>query len=99
MPVFKIARFRIRPESREAVEQAMREFAKYVAFELTGSSWVTYRDAKDPDRYVSLISADDEDADLRHREATGTQRFVDALYPNVVGEVEFTDYSEVAAST
>jgi quinol monooxygenase YgiN len=98
MPVIKIARYRIRPESREAVEQAMRDFAKYVAFELPDSTWVTYSEATDPDRYVSVITAVDEDADHRHRDAVGTKRFVEALYPNVVGEVELTDYQPVASS-
>ena len=98
MPVIKIARYRIRPESREAVEQAMREFAKYVAFELPDSTGVTYREATDPDRYVSVITAEDVDADHRHRDAAGTKKFVEELYPNVVGEVEFTDYLPVASS-
>jgi len=98
MSIFKIARYKIRPDARDAVEQAMREFAKYVAFELGDTSWITYRDAHDPDTYVSLIRADDEAADQRHREAVGTKQFVDALYPHVIGSVEFTDYEPVASS-
>jgi quinol monooxygenase YgiN len=96
--VIKIARYQVRPESREAVEQAMREFAAHVAFELPDSTWTTYRDAKSPDRYVSVITADDPGADERHRQSPGTKKFVDALYPNVVGEVEFTEYELVANS-
>jgi len=98
MPIIKIARYQIRPEEREVVEQAMREFAAYVAFELADSTWVTYRDAAHPDRYVSVITADDEAADRRHRDAEGTKKFVDVLYPRLVGEVEFIDYTPVASS-
>lgn len=98
MPIFKIARFEIRPESRDVCERAMREFAAYVRAELGDSSWTTYRDTKAPNRYVSLIRADNAAADARHRNAPGTRRFVEVLYPNVVGEVEFVDYESVGDS-
>ncbi len=98
MPIFKIARYRIRPEARDAVEQAMREYAKRIAFDAPGSTWVTYRDAKDADLYVSLIGTSDPAAFERDSKAEGTRLFVDALYPNVVGEVEWADYEPVASS-
>jgi quinol monooxygenase YgiN len=98
MPIFKIARFEVRADAHDEVERAMREFAAHVGAELPDSSWVTYRDARHPNRYVSLISADNADADARHRSSPGTRRFVDALYPHVVGEVEFIDYDCVADS-
>lgn len=76
MAVFKIPRYEIRPEARAVVEDAIRAFAAYVAAELGGSSWITYRDAKNPNRCVSLISADNEVAEQRHRDAPGTRKFV-----------------------
>ena len=98
MPVFKIASYEVRPEAREEVERAIQEFAAYVRAELQDSSWVTYRDKKNPNRYVSLISADDEAADERHRQAPGTKRFVEVLYPRLAGLVEFTEYEPFATS-
>jgi quinol monooxygenase YgiN len=98
MPVFKIARYEIRPEARSQVERAIQEFAEYVRTELPDSSWITYRDAKNRNAYVSLIAADSPAADERHRNSPGTKRFVEALYPNVVGSVEFVDYELVAGS-
>lgn len=98
MSVFKIARYEVRPEAREEVERAIQEFAAYVRAELGDSSWVTYRDKQNPNRYVSLISADDEAADERHRKAPGTKRFVEVLYPRLVGPVEFTEYEPFATS-
>jgi quinol monooxygenase YgiN len=98
MPIFKIARYQVKPEARDAVEQAMREFAAHVAFELQGTTWVTYQEAGAPDRYVSIITAETEEDDRRHRDSAGTKKFVEALYPNVVGEVAFTDYAPVASS-
>ena len=96
--IFKIARYEVRPEARDEVERAIHEFASYVQAELAGSSWTTYRDRDNPNRYVSFISADDEEADERHRKAPGTRRFVEVLYPRLVGGVEFTDWELVAAS-
>ena len=98
MSIFKIARYEIRPEARAQVEAAIAEFAAYVGAELAGTTWATYRDAGDPHRYVSIITAESPEADRRHREAPGTRRFVDALYPTVVGDVEFTDYELLADS-
>src|SRR5262245_6056042 len=98
MPVFTLARFQVRPEAREQAERAMHEFAAYVRKDLEDSSWTTYRDPKSPTHYMSLIIADSPAAEQRHREAPGTKVFVDALYPLVVGEVEFTQYELVTSS-
>jgi quinol monooxygenase YgiN len=98
MPVFKLARFQVRPEAREQAERAMHEFATYVRKELDDSSWTTYRDPKSPTHYLSLIIADSPAADDRHRNAPGTKAFVDALYPLLVGDVEFTQYDLVTSS-
>jgi quinol monooxygenase YgiN len=98
MAVFKIARFEVRPDARDQAERAMHEFASYVRKELPDSAWTTYRDTHSPNHYVSLIRADDPAADERHRNAPGTQAFVDALYPLLVGNVEFADYELVTSS-
>ncbi|HEY5944794.1 MAG TPA: hypothetical protein VIV40_04855 [Kofleriaceae bacterium] len=98
MAVFKLARFAVRPDAREAAERAMHDFASYVRKELPDSMWTTYRDAKAPNHYVSMIRADNPAADERHRNAAGTQAFVAALYPLVEGTVEFTEYELVTSS-
>jgi quinol monooxygenase YgiN len=98
MPVFTVARFEVRPEAREQAERAMHEFATYVRTELDDSSWTTYRDPKAPAKYMSLIVADSPAAVDRHRNAAGTQAFVAALYPLLVGEIEFTHYDLVTSS-
>jgi hypothetical protein len=98
MSIFKIARYEIRPEARAEVEQAIREFALYVGLELEDSSWVTYRERAHPDRYVSLISAEDEAAEGRQRTDQGMADFTRILHPRLVGEVEISDYVLVASS-
>ncbi|HXV71633.1 MAG TPA: hypothetical protein VEB69_09545, partial [Acidimicrobiia bacterium] len=98
MAVIKIARYEVAPGSTDAIESAIVEFADYVQRKLGDSSWTTYRDRYDPTRYVSVIIADDEEADRRHREASGTVEFAEKLYPNVIGDVVFTEYDLVASS-
>ena len=98
MPVYTTARFQVRPEAREQAERVMHEFAMYVRKELDDSSWTTYRDPKAPASYLSIIVAETPAADDRHRKAPGTQAFVAALYPLVIGEVEFTQYELVTSS-
>ena len=99
MAVFKIARYSVKLGSIDEVESAIQEFARYVGSNLEDSTWTTYRRTDKPGEYVSLIQARDEEADQHHRNAPGTKRFVEVLYPNVVGEVEFTDYALLATST
>ena len=98
MPTFKIARFEIRPEARLEVERALREFALYVGLELEDSSWVTYRERANPNRYVSLIAAEDEAADSRQRTDQGAADFARILHPRLVGEVELSECVLVASS-
>jgi len=98
MPLYKVAYYEVHPEARADAERAMHEFASYVRKELPDSAWTTYRDREAPNRYISVIVADDQAADERHRNAPGTQAFVATLYPLVVGKVEFTDYELVTSS-
>ena len=98
MPTFKIARFEVRPEFRLEVERAIREFALYVGLELVDSSWVTYRERANPNRYISLIAAQDEAADSRQRNDQGTADFTRILHPHLVGEVDLSEYVLVASS-
>src|SRR5256885_17252512 len=69
MPIFKIARYEIRPEARAQVERAIHEFAAYVRAELPDSTWTTYRETHDRNRYISIITAASAAADERHRGA------------------------------
>jgi quinol monooxygenase YgiN len=98
MPVFKLARFEVRPEARADAERAMHDFAGYVRTQLTGSSWTTYRDPSSPTHYFSVITAEDAAAAERHRVAPGTEAFDAALQPLVVGDVERTDCELVTSS-
>ena len=98
MPVFKIARFAVRPDARDEVEQAMREFALYVGLELEDSSWTTYRDRRNPNVYLTLITADDDDAAEHQRTAGGSVQFARVLHSRLLTDVESREYEMVATS-
>ena len=98
MAVYKIARFEVRPDAQLDAERAMHEFATYVRNELDDSQWTTYRDRHKPTSYVSFIRADTPAADERHRNAAGTQKCVEVLYPLLVGDVDFMEMELVTSS-
>jgi quinol monooxygenase YgiN len=98
MPVFRILRFAVRPDARADVEQAMREFALYVGLELEDSSWSTYRDRKNPNVYVTVITGDDHDAVEHQRTAGGSVQFARVLQSRLLTDVETRDYELVATS-
>jgi quinol monooxygenase YgiN len=88
MPVFRIVRFAVRPDARVEVEQAMREFALFVGLELEDSSWTTYRDRRNPNVYVTVVTADDDDAAEHQRTAGGSVQFARVLQARLLTDVE-----------
>ena len=76
----------------------MREFALYVGLELEDSSWSTYRDRKNPNVYVTLITADDQDAAEHQRTAGGSVQFARVLQSRLLTDIETRDYELVATS-
>jgi quinol monooxygenase YgiN len=98
MAVYWVARFEVRPEAREDAERAMHELASYVRKELPDSMWTAYRDPSSPTHFTCFVRADHPAADERHRKAPGTQAFIAALQPLLVGEIETTYCELVTAS-
>jgi len=98
MPVFRISRFAVRPDSRGDIEQAMREYALYVGLELEDSTWTTYRDRRNPNVYVTVVMSEDEDAAEHQRTAGGSVQFARVLSTRLLTDVETRDYELVATS-
>ncbi len=98
MPVFRIARFAVRPDARDDVERAMREFALYVGLELEDSSWTVYRERRNPNCYVTVVTADDADAAEHQRTAGGSVQFARILGARLLTEVETREYELVTTS-
>jgi quinol monooxygenase YgiN len=88
MPLYTTLRFEVRAEAREEAERAMHEFASYVRGELEDSSFTIYRDPQSPTHYLAFVRATTPGADERHRGAVGTQAFMAALTPLLVGTID-----------
>ena len=98
MKIYQTAHYHITPESQAPVEKAMQEFASQLIRDFPQHSWWTARNPKDPLSYVTIIAAPDEQANEAASKSEATAKFVDALYSNVVGEVEWTDWQHVAST-
>jgi quinol monooxygenase YgiN len=100
MPIFQTADFQVKPEALGVCERAIREFVEYVAEMEQGSTlrYTSLRRPDDPTRFMHFFIFADAAAREVHRGSTGVIQFTDVLYPNLIGDVEFTEY-EMFAST
>ncbi len=96
MKLYKTARYKVKPEKIDIVEKARHEHAAHFTEQFPGILWWTVKDKEDPTRYLSLIIVTDEATNEKASESEGTAKFVDVLYPNLIGEVEWTDWEPVA---
>lgn len=89
----------MKPEALPKVLRAVSEFVAYVrkneARTLVYSAW---HDAADPLRFVHQIVCADADAHQGHSTSLAVQRFTALLYPEVQGQVEFGEYTQVAST-
>ena len=93
MSICKTAEYRVREKAVPEVEKAMHVHARNMRE--MGMLWWT---VKDGNRYISLIIAPDAATNEKASKSEGTEQFVDVLYPNVIGEVAWTDWTVVAGS-
>jgi hypothetical protein len=78
----KLARYDVDPSARTHVEAAVRDFAAYAAAELSDSTRMTLQQTKNPRSFVSVIMAEDESADERHRKASRNSSLRGAAVPS-----------------
>ena len=97
--VYQIAEYRITAASKDSVEEAMRKFAARLKSEFPNHFWWTARNAKDPLSYISIIASPDAATDEAASKSQATAEFVEALYPNVEGEVKWTELETVASTS
>jgi hypothetical protein len=98
MRIHQTAHYRIKPESQTSVEQAMHKFAARLKRDFPQHSWWTARNPKDQLSYLTVIVSPDEQINEAASKSEATAQFVDALYPNVVGEVAWADWQHVAST-
>lgn len=102
MSTYQQIQFSVKKEAVDDVKQLIRNYARYVAdyAEKHGEewSWSTYQSMKTPTDFVSVISHEDRDAELRHMDAEGTKQFAESLYVHVTANEQAVD-DLVASST
>jgi quinol monooxygenase YgiN len=99
MPVYRTARFDVRPEAVEECLAAIRELVESVRSNEPGTRlYVSLQDKVHPPRFTHFMIFEDEAADQRHQGAEATRRFMERLTPLVVGGVQVKDFKAVAST-
>jgi quinol monooxygenase YgiN len=99
MPIFYTARFKIHPAAQTSVDQAIREFIAYIKANEPGTlSYVSLQEKDDPTSYLHTFIFQDEAARNLHTNSPAVERFTAALYPETLEDVEFTEYTLLAAT-
>lgn len=99
MAIYKTARFRVKPGSLARCRAAIEEFVAYIREHEPGTRlYLALQEKRDPESFLHLMIFADAGAEESHRTSPGVQKFVAILYPETVAGVDFTDFTEVAAS-
>jgi len=99
MPIFQTAYFKVKPESRALCERAILEFIDYIKANEPGTlRYTSLQRADDPNSFMHFFIFQDEAAREIHRSSESVERFTSALYPELNGEVTFTEYAMLAST-
>jgi len=99
MPVFMTARFKVKPESREKCEQAIREFIAHVKANEPGTlRYTSLQEQSASTSFMHFFIFEDEAAREKHANSEGVNRFTAVLYPECLTPVEFVEYTLVAST-
>lgn len=98
MPIYQTARFRVQRDRLEICKHAIHEFVDYVrANEPQTLQYLAMQEMEDATSFLHVFIFANAAARDRHANSAAVQRFTDALYPNTLEPVEFTEYTIVAA--
>ncbi|MDX1435736.1 MAG: antibiotic biosynthesis monooxygenase family protein [Anaerolineales bacterium] len=94
------ADFKINPDSREIVDQAIRQFIREILENEPGTLlYTSCRDADEPNRYLHFFVFENETAEQRHRATDWVTRFTDVLYPETIDGVNFNRFDLVSSTS
>ena len=98
MPIYTIARYKVKAEGVARVEQAIERFVPYVKSGEPGTRmYLAWQQKDDPTRFVHFFIFDDEAANQLHGRSEAVKRFEEAYGPELDGgAVEFVDYELIA---
>jgi quinol monooxygenase YgiN len=99
MPIHMTARFKVKPESREKCERAIREFVDYLKQnEPETLVYTALQKADDATSFLHYFVFANQAARERHSTSAGVNRFTAVLYPECLAPVEFTEYTVLTSS-
>jgi len=99
MTIHMTARFQVQANALNECKATIREFVDYVkASEPQTLLYVSLQEKEDPTRFTHYFIFEDEAAREVHSNSNAVNKFTEALYPNLVQPVEFTEYNSFATS-
>ena len=99
MPIYMTAQFKVKPESREKCEQAVREFVDYVKrHEPRTRLYTALQETEDATNFLHFFVFENEAARDLHSNSDAVNRFTAILYPETLAPVEFREYILVASN-
>jgi quinol monooxygenase YgiN len=99
MSIHQTAYFVVRDDALAVCEQAIQQFVDYVRENEPGTLLYTSLQEKElHNHFLHYFIFRDEAARDLHANSDAVKRFTEILYPNLVANVEFTEYA-VFAST
>lgn len=99
MPIYKTAKFQIRPEGLEKAKEAIRQFIDYIRQNEPGTHlYIAMQAAEDETHFLHTFIFEDAAAEEIHRTSEAVKQFTAILYPETVDGVVFTDYTLVAST-
>lgn len=99
MPIFRTARYQVRPESVDKYRAANEQFIEYIrASEPETLRYTALQQTDDPTRFMNFMIFQDSAAEDQHRNSDGVKRFTGILYPETIARVGHTSYAVVAST-
>lgn len=99
MTIYQTAYFVVRDDALAVCENAIREFIDYVReHEPDTLMYTSLQEKEQHNHFLHYFMFRDESARDLHANSDAVKRFTETLYPNLVANVEFTEYTTFAST-